>query len=292
MYEEKMDTLWCSNSDQNNEGRSFIKMHGLENHFAIFDARQEPFMPSKKEIIKICDSELGVGADQVIIIENSSSHADALMRIINVDGFEAEACGNATRCIAWLLMKEFNKKQVKIETLAGILSCYLLQDDWVKCDMGRISVKSENIPLSMNIDTLQPEIEIGPLKDGVITNIGNPHITFFVDQIDAIDIEKWAPLIQEDKLFPRQVNVGIAEILDNENINLKVYERGAGLTAACGTGACVAVFAAYTKGLISNKKINVLMAAGKMIIELQAEKKVTMSGPVTYLYSGLWNDTE
>tara|TARA_B100000927_G_scaffold16895_1_gene13130 strand:- start:761 stop:1639 length:879 start_codon:yes stop_codon:yes gene_type:complete len=292
MYEEKMDTLTCSNSDQNNKGRSFIKMHGLENHFAIFDARQEPFMPSKKEIIKICDSELGVGADQVIIIENSSSHADALMRIINVDGFEAEACGNATRCIAWLLMKEFNKKQVKIETLAGILSCYLLQDDWVKCDMGRISVKSENIPLSMNIDTLQPEIEIGPLKDGVITNIGNPHITFFVDQIDAIDIEKWAPVIQEDKLFPRQVNVGIAEILDNENINLKVYERGAGLTAACGTGACVAVFAAYTKGLISNKKINVLMAAGKMIIELQAEKKVTMSGPVTYLYSGLWNDTE
>ena len=292
MYEEKMDTLRCSNSDQNNKGRSFIKMHGLENHFAIFDARQEPFMPSKKEIIKICDSELGVGADQVIIIENSSSHADALMRIINVDGFEAEACGNATRCIAWLLMKEFNKKQVKIETLAGILSCYLLQDDWVKCDMGRISVKSENIPLSMNIDTLQPEIDIGPLKDGVITNIGNPHITFFVDQIDAIDIEKWAPLIQEDKLFPRQVNVGIAEILDNENINLKVYERGAGLTAACGTGACVAVFAAYTKGLISNKKINVIMAAGKMIIELQAEKKVTMSGPVTYLYSGLWNDTE
>ena len=292
MYEEKMDTLRCSNSDQNNKGRSFIKMHGLENHFAIFDARQEPFMPSKKEIIKICDSELGVGADQVIIIENSSSHADALMRIINVDGFEAEACGNATRCIAWLLMKEFNKKQVKIETLAGILSCYLLQDDWVKCDMGRISVKSENIPLSMNIDTLQPEIEIGPLKDGVITNIGNPHITFFVDQIDAIDIEKWAPVIQEDKLFPRQVNVGIAEILDNENINLKVYERGAGLTAACGTGACVAVFAAYTKGLISNKKINVHMAAGKMIIELQAEKKVSMSGPVTYLYSGLWNDTE
>ena len=292
MYEEKMDTLWCSNSDQNNEGRSFIKMHGLENHFAIFDARQEPFMPSKKEIIKICDSELGVGADQVIIIENSSSHAGALMRIINVDGFEAEACGNATRCVAWLLMKEFNKKQVKIETLAGILSCFLLHDDWVKCDMGRISVKSENIPLSMNIDTFQPEIEIGPLRDGVITNIGNPHITFFVDQIDAIDIERWAPVIQEDKLFPRQVNVGIAEILDNENINLKVYERGAGLTAACGTGACVAVFAAYTKGLISNKKINVLMAAGKMIIELQAEKKVTMSGPVTYLYSGLWNDTE
>ena len=158
--------------------------------------------------------------------------------------------------------------------------------------MGRISVKSENIPLSMNINTLQPEIEIGPLKDGVITNIGNPHITFFVDQIDAIDIEKWAPVIQEDKLFPKQVNVGIAEILDNENISLKVYERGAGLTAACGTGACVAVFAAYTKGLISNKKINVFMAAGKMIIELQAEKKVTMSGPVTYLYSGLWNDTE
>ena len=292
MYEEKMDALWCSNSDQNNKGRSFIKMHGLENHFAIFDARQEPFMPSKKEIIKICDSELGVGADQVIIIENSSSHADALMRIINVDGFEAEACGNATRCIAWLLMKEFNKKQVKIETLTGILSCYLLHDDWVKCDMGRISVKSENIPLSMNINTLQPEIEIGPLKDGVITNIGNPHITFFVDQIDAIDIEKWAPVIQADKLFPKQVNVGIAEIQDNENISLKVYERGAGLTAACGTGACAAVFAAYTKGLISNKKINVFMAAGKMIIELQAEKKVTMSGPVTYLYSGLWNDAE
>ena len=158
--------------------------------------------------------------------------------------------------------------------------------------MGRITVNPENIPLSMNINTLQPEIEIGPLKHGVITNIGNPHITFFVDQIDAIDIEKWAPVIQEDKLFPKQVNVGIAEILDNENIRLKVFERGAGLTAACGTGACVAVFAAYKKGLTSNKKINVLMAAGKMIIELQAEQKVSMSGPVTYLYSGLWNDAE
>ena len=292
MNKKKRKSLWHSESDQKNKGRSFIKMHGLENHFAIFDARQEPFVPEKNEIMRICDSKLGIGVDQVIIIENSSSHADAFMRIINVDGFEAEACGNATRCIAWLLMKEFNRKKIKIETLAGILKCYLIDDDWVKCEMGRITVKPENIPLSMNINTLQPEIEIGPLKDGVITNIGNPHITFFVDQIDAIDIEKWAPVIQEDKLFPKQVNVGIAEILDSENIRLKVFERGAGLTAACGTGACVAVYAAYKKGLTSNKKINVLMTAGKMIIELQAEQKVSMSGPVTYLYSGLWNDAE
>ena len=292
MNEEKMNLLWHPKSDQKNKGRSFIKMHGLENHFAIFDARQEPFMPEKNEIIRICDSILGIGVDQVIIIENSSSHADAFMRIINVDGFEAEACGNATRCIAWLLMKEFNRKKIKIETLAGILNCCLLDDEWVKCEMGRITVKPENIPLSMNINTLQLGIEIGPLKDGVITNIGNPHITFFVDQIDAIDIEKWAPVIQEDKLFPKQVNVGIAEILDSENIRLKVFERGAGLTAACGTGACVAVYSAYKKGLTSNKKINVLMAAGKLIIELQAEQKVSMSGPVTYLYRGLWNDTE
>ena len=171
------------------EERWFLKMHGLKNYFAIFDSRYQSFDPSISEIIKICDPENGFNVDQVIIIQNPTklgldNNAAVFMRILNVDGREAEACGNATRCLAWALMKNMNTKEIRIETLAGVLDCYLIENDWVKCHMGKISMKPDDIPLSKNINTLNADINIGPLTDAVITNIGNPHITFFVDDLD------------------------------------------------------------------------------------------------------------
>ena len=279
------------------EERWFLKMHGLKNYFAIFDSRYRSFDPNISEIIKICDPENGINVDQVIIIQNPTklgldNNAAVFMRILNVDGREAEACGNATRCLAWALMKNMNRKEIRIETLAGVLDCYLIENDWVKCHMGKISMKPDDIPLSKNINTSNADINIGPLTDAVITNIGNPHITFFVDCLDDIDIEKWAPKIQMNNLFPEQVNVGVAEIIDMNNLRLKVFERGAGLTAACGSGACVAVYAAFKRKLIANKKINVILPAGNMIIELGDDEDVLMSGPVSYLHSGLWDHAE
>lgn len=279
------------------KGRNFIKMHGLENHFAIFDGRDEIFLPDKYQISSICDPKKGIGADQVIILEKPTEEgltagATVFMRILNVDGREAEACGNATRCVAWLLMTMDRTQGVNIETLAGVLNCSLLENNWVKCEMGRISMTPESIPLSKEVNTLNADFQIGPLINPVISSIGNPHITFFVEKIDNIDIEKWAPKIQADELFPEGVNVGIAEVIDKHNLQLKVYERGAGLTTACGSGACAAVFAANARDMNVAKKMDVIMPAGKMVIEVSDDASVSMSGPVAYSYSGLWQYTQ
>ena len=154
-------------------------MHGLKNYFAIFDSRYRSFDPSISEIIKICDQQNGINVDQVIVIQNptklgSDNNAAVFMRILNVDGREAEACGNATRCLAWALMKNTNTKEIRIETLAGVLDCYLIENDWVKCHMGKISMKPDDIPLSKNINTINADINIGPLTDCLLYTSPSP----------------------------------------------------------------------------------------------------------------------
>jgi diaminopimelate epimerase len=266
-------------------GRPFIKMHGLRNHFVIVDARSDPFSASIDEVIRICDPETGVGGDQLIVIESSAS-ADAFMRIINVDGREAEACGNATRCVAWLLLEEAGANQVVLETRAGKIECKRTGDEQVSCEMGAVSMDWQAIPLSREIDTLHVDCAAGPLDDGIALNIGNPHIVFFVDDIDAVDLEALAPGIQQDALFPEQVNVGIARLLAPDHLQSKVYERGAGLTTACGSGACVAACAALARGLTDERSIRVSMRAGEVIIDISEEGVATMTGPVAYCFSG------
>jgi diaminopimelate epimerase len=274
------------------KGRHFVKMHGLENHFVIFNGRESPFLPNKSEISRICNVKTGIGADQLIILNQPSndglkSGAKVFMKLLNIDGREVEACGNATRCVAWLLMEYENEATVKIETLAGILECHKLEDYRVQCNMGIATLDSKNIPLSIDIDTLNVELESGPLSNPVISNIGNPHATFFVDNIENVDIEKWAPAVQKNSLFPEEVNVGVAEIIDQHTLKLEVYERGAGLTTACGSGACAAVYAANKRKLDVSNKMQVIMPAGYVDIELLNDDSLTMSGPITYVYSGL-----
>lgn len=268
-------------------GRFFVKMHGLRNHFVITDAREEPYRPDDQEIVRICDPQTGVGGDQLIIIEQArDSCADAFMRILNVDGREVEACGNATRCVAWLLMEEQKSDEVMVETLAGPLACKRAGPMEVSCAMGRVTMEWRDIPLAEERDTCHLDLSFGPLSDGVALAIGNPHVVFFVDDLEAVDIEAIAPQIQEHPLFPQQVNVGVAQMTSADGMRLLVYERGAGLTTACGSGACVAAYAALARGLTDCKTMTIEMPAGAVGIEITDAAMAIMSGPVAYCFSG------
>ena len=271
--------------------RSFVKMHGLLNHFVITDARESPYQPEIDEIVRVCDPQQGVGADQLIVIEpatNSATGAAAFMRILNVDGREAEACGNATRCVAWLLLEETGEDEVFIETLAGLIRCRRLGEKYVSCSMGTINLEWQKIPLAEERDTLHLQLSFGPLTDGIALSIGNPHVVFFVDDIESIDIQRLAPEIQQHPLFPNQVNVGIAKMVTAKEMDLIVYERGAGLTTACGSGACVAAYAALLRGFTDNNAITVNMPAGSVEIGIDADGQATMSGPLEYCFTGVY----
>ncbi|MCK4768335.1 MAG: diaminopimelate epimerase, partial [Desulfobacula sp.] len=208
-----MQLPWFSNSKNGliPSGRPFVKMHGLRNDFVIVDGREQPYHPSTKEIIRICDRHEGVGADELLIVEPPKNPiAYAFVRIINPDGREVEACGNATRCMGWLLLKECNQKEIKIETLGGILTCALAGEKQVSCEMGKIKTRWQDIPISQEMDTLHLNIGAGPLNDPVGMNIGNPHAVFFVKDVDAIDLAQYGKTVQTHPLFPQEVNVGIA----------------------------------------------------------------------------------
>lgn len=268
-------------------GRFFVKMHGLRNHFVITDARKAPYRPDDQEVVRICDPGTGIGADQLIIIEPAQDpSADVFMRILNVDGREVEACGNATRCVAWLLFEELGRDAVVIETLAGPLACNRAGSMAVSCAMGQVTMAWRDIPLSEERDTCHLDLAFGPLSDAVALAIGNPHVVFFVDDLDAVDIEAIAPKIQQHPLFPKQVNVGVAQLTSEDGMRLKVYERGAGLTTACGSGACVAAYAALVRGLTDSKTMTIEMPAGAVAIEIKEDGTAIMTGPVAYCFSG------
>lgn len=268
-------------------GRYFVKMHGLRNHFVIVDARTEAFTPDDEEIIRICDPEVGVGADQLIVIDAPrDSGADAFMRILNVDAREVEACGNATRCVAWLLMEEAGTDTVTIETLAGLLECERRGDMLVSCSMGRVSMDWRDVPLAEERDTCHLDIGSGPLQDAVALNVGNPHAVFFVDDLDDVDLAAHAPSIQKLDIFPDEVNVGAAQMTGDDSMRLAVYERGAGLTTACGSGACAAVYAALARGLADARTMTVRMPAGSVEVGFREDGHAVMTGPVAYSFHG------
>jgi diaminopimelate epimerase len=272
-------------------GRPFIKMHGLRNDFVIVDARREPYRPSAEEIIRICDRREGVGGDELVIVAPPGSFADptdahACVKIFNPDGREVEACGNATRCVGWLLLQEMRSDAVVVETLGGMLKCRRSGDKLVAVEMGKLRTGWQDIPLSREMDTLHLGIGAGPLQDPVGMNIGNPHAVFFVDDLAAIDLNIYGPRLQTDPLFPQEANIGAAQLVDAKTIKLSVWERPGALTTACGTGACVAVGAAHRRGLTGEKKMTVIMPAGSVEIELKENDTVVMTGPVEVCYTG------
>jgi diaminopimelate epimerase len=273
-------------------GRAFVKMHGVGNHFVIVDGRSEPYRPSRSEVARICDLETGVGAEQLVVVEPptalaESAGASAFMRILNVDGWESEACGNALRCVAWLMMSESGTRDVAIDSAAGLRRCRSTGHATVEANMGRARLEWHEIPLAQAMDTAHLGLAHGPLSDPAAASMGNPHATFFVADLTAIDVARWAPEIQHHRLFPEQVNVGIAQMLDAETIALSVWERPGILTAACGTGACAAAVAAVRRGYSKARRFKVVMRGGTVSVALRNDGSVLLEGEVAVSFAGV-----
>ena len=277
--------------------RPFLKMNGLGNDFVVVEARSAPFHPGEAEARAIADRASGVGCDQIIGIEPSQK-ADAFMRIWNADGGEVGACGNATRCAAWLLMEEKARDAATIETEAGLLKAWRAGPMQVSVDMGAPRLDWRQIPLSEELDTRRLELEIGPRGAPILhtpgaVSMGNPHCVFFVADLAAINIPAIGPMVENHPLFPERVNVGFAQILSRDRVRLRVWERGAGLTLACGTGACAAVVAGIRLGLLDSL-VDVDTRGGRLTIEWQGlapqgaglQSPVRMTGPAQTVFEG------
>lgn len=266
----------------------FYKMNGAGNAFVIFDARSEALRLDPDRIRQISDPETGAGADQIIAMERSL-RGDVFMRIWNADGSEVSACGNAARCVGWLMMQEARTDSARIETAAGRLMAGRAGENRVSVDMGSPLLKWEEIPLSSRQDTRALETSFdtfanAQLGQGGCVNMGNPHVVFFVPDLGALDIPAVGPRIETHRLFPQRVNVGFAQILDRQRMRLRVWERGAGLTRACGTGACAAVVAAARRGLCE-RKATVIADGGELGIDWRDDTdRVIMTGPIELEY--------
>ena len=259
----------------------FVKMHGAGNDFIVVDARRTPHAFSEDEVRRLADRHRGIGCDQFITLHPPPPRTDAdlFMRIRNPDGSEAGACGNATRCVAELLFEQNGRPYQVIRTEAGDLAAERLADGRIRVDMGVAWLGWEEIPLSHEADTLHLDLP----GDPAACSMGNPHVTFFVGNPDLIEQHgrRW----ERDPLFPEGVNVGYAKILDEGCMRLRVWERGAGLTLACGSGACAAVVNAHRRGL-TRRRVGVQMDGGVLEIEYTVQGRVLMTGPVATSFRG------
>ena len=260
-----------------------FKMDGLGNDFVIIDQRAHPVNLSKDQIIKICDRNY-IGCDQLILIKKNKK-IDADLEFYNSDGSSSGACGNGTRCIAEFLSKEKNQKEITVWTSSGLLKSKILGNNLVETEIGTPKTNWGEIPLSKKLDTQNLEIEIIDKNNnkhigGVAVNVGNPHIIFFVNDIESFDLKKIGPEIENHELFPEKCNVTLAKVVNKNLIKVKVWERGAGLTKACGTAACATAVAADIKKLV-DKKTDIEFALGKLTISIDEKNSIHMKGPVS-----------
>lgn len=263
----------------------FVKMHGCGNDFVVFDERTRPLGFTPTRAAAIADRRTGVGCDQFITIEPGRDGADAFMRIRNPDGSEAGACGNATRCVAHLLAAEAGRSELTIRTIAGDLPCRVLPDGQICVDMGSARLDWQDVPLARAMDTLRLDLGCYPVSDPAACSMGNPHATFFVPAMDAVPIREIGPVLEHDPLFPERANIGFVEVLAPDRIRLRVWERGAGLTLACGSGACAALVNAHRRGLTA-RRAAVVMDGGTVTIEWREDGHVLMTGPVATAFTG------
>ncbi|MCB1531491.1 MAG: diaminopimelate epimerase [Alphaproteobacteria bacterium] len=251
----------------------FKKMHGRGNDFVILDQRDGREALAPAQIQHICDRHFGVGCDQLIVME-PSEQADLFMRIYNPDASEAEACGNATRCVAHIYMSEQGREDCTIETLTGVLPARLVGENLVEVDMGA--------PISIQDTDLGPAMAYEPL----LVNMGNPHCVFFVNDAEEIAIEHLGPTVENDEIFPGGTNVEFAHLQADGSIRVRVWERGAGVTLACGSGACAVFAAAISRGLVQDAA-DIQMDGGTLSMQFRAEDEhILMTGPVAYVFDG------
>ena len=268
----------------------FRKMNGLGNDFVVLDLRAHPLALTDELARAIADREKGVGCDQLISIEPARSGGDAFMGIRNNDGTAVEACGNAARCIGQILLDETGKDTVTIETPAGDTVAMRGEADTITVDMGEPHLRWDEIPLSEEFqDTRAIELEVGPLGDPImhspaVVNVGNPHAIFFVEDVDAIDLGRIGPMLEHHPLFPERVNISVAEVLSPTHIRIRTWERGAGLTKACGTAACASTVAAIRRRK-TERRITVTLPGGDLTVEWrEADNHIYMTGPATLDY--------
>ena len=259
------------------------KMDGLGNDFIIIDQRNHQIELDKNQIKKICDRNF-FGCDQLILIYKSKNN-DADLVFYNSDGSTSGACGNGTRCVAYLLSKELNKSKIIIQTESGNLESNILEEKLVETVIGLPKTNWNEIPLSKNIDTKKLNYKIIDKTNkeffgGTAVNVGNPHVIFFMNNIDNFDLGKIGPNIENDKLFPEKCNVTLAQVINDGHIKIKVWERGAGLTKACGTAACATAYAAMINGKAKHK-IEIQFELGILTIQIDKNNKITMCGPVS-----------
>jgi len=270
--------------------RPFLKMNGLGNDFVVVDARTAPFDPSEIEVRKICDRASGVGCDQLVSLERSTK-GDARVRFWSADGEEVGACGNASRCVGWLLMEGAGSDAAVLDTRGGLLRAARAGDHRVSVDMGEPRLAWDQIPLAEEMDTKGIELQVGPIDAPILhtpgcVSMGNPHVVFFVPDAETAPVREVGPMIEHHYLFPEGVNVGFAQVKARDRIRLKVWERGAGLTKACGTGACAALVACARRGL-TDRKATLELDGGELVIEWrESDGHVIMTGPLEIEFAG------
>jgi diaminopimelate epimerase len=260
-----------------------FKMDGLGNDFVIIDQRYQNYNLTKEQIIKICDRKF-IGCDQLIFIKKSNEK-DAGLEFYNSDGSVSGACGNGTRCVADLLSKEKNDKEIILWTSSGALKSRILGDNLVETEIGVPKTNWNEIPLNQNLDTKNLNIKIINKNNiehlgGTSVNVGNPHVVFFVDNIEDYDLKKIGPEIENHKYFPEKCNVTLAKVINKKLIKVKVWERGAGLTKACGTAACATAVAANINEL-TDKTTDIEFALGRLSISIDENNSIHMKGPVS-----------
>lgn len=269
----------------------FVKMHGLGNDFVIIDGRANGFLPDESFCLRVADRHRGVGYDQLIIMgapQNSS--ADLFMHMYNADGSTAGACGNATRCVARLLFEETGKTEGVIQTVSGLLKVWKEDGGLIAVDFGPPRLNWEQIPIAKEMDTLSISVEGLDVPPACCVSMGNPHAVFFVPDVAAIPLAEVGPKLEHHPLFPQRSNIEFAQILDQANIRMRVWERGAGITEACGSGSCATLVAAVRRGL-SNRRAVIHLDGGQLTVTWREEDgHVILSGPTALSFRGALED--
>jgi diaminopimelate epimerase len=262
---------------------SAYKMDGLGNDFVIIDNRSKPIILNNEQILKICDRKF-IGCDQLIFI-NTHEKSDAKIDFFNSDGSTSGACGNGTRCVADLLSKENGKKNISLVTSEGELKSDIIGDNLVETGIGFGKTNWNEIPLAKNVNTKNLQIEILDNDNkshigGTAISVGNPHVIFFVSDLEKFNIEKIGPTLENHELFPERCNVTIGQVINEKLIKVKVWERGAGLTKACGTAACATAFAGFIHNISSNQ-VDIEFKTGNLTISIDQDNFIKMKGPVS-----------
>ena len=268
---------------------NFYKMHGLGNDFIVLDSRDNQVMPNEQQMRYLADRHKGLGCDQIMVLRSSDKADTIRLDIFNADGSPAGACGNGTRCVARLVMDQEARDEISIETASGHLKGWRTDAEamssvliWDLCQ------RTGRIFLQTAVDTLAVDLGFPELGTATLVSIGNPHAVFFVEDVEAVNLHHWGPLVEQHILFSDRANVEFIQILDRQTIRMRVWERGAGVTLACGSGACAAAVAATCRGLTDNE-VTLHLDGGALQImwRRDIDGHVVMTGPATYVAEGV-----